>query len=468
MKSTDTLSWSISTLIVALCLPFTQLGAATYSGGMGTAEDPYQIATAEDLITFGQTVEDYDKHFVLTTDIDMGTSTFTTAVIAPDPSSSQEFEGTAFIGTLDGAGHIITNLSIDTSADGPDNDIDNFTGLFGMIGDGGQVMNLGFENATIAGDYAAAALAGENQGVISNCYATGEISGRSSVGVLVGYNNRGSITNCHIDGSVTGQWASEWIGGLVGRSAGSVLNCSATGTVSSGMNTQFVGGLMGYNYGGSIVGCFSSCEVTVESGNYSNSIGGLLGFNSSRGAVSGSILNSYATGDVSGTNYIGGLVGYNRQSISCCYSTGKVSGDSEVGGLIGYIRDGSDTNCFWDTETSETTASAGGTGLLTGQMQTKSTFIDAGWDFITETTNGIQDHWRMCTDGTMYPHLSWEFSHRGDLTCPDGVGMDDVQYLTEYWLEMTQETIGTADANGDGRITFEDFALLSENWLIIP
>ena len=42
-----------------------------YWGGSGTAEDPYQIATAEDLIALGETAQDYDKHFVLTADIDL-------------------------------------------------------------------------------------------------------------------------------------------------------------------------------------------------------------------------------------------------------------------------------------------------------------------------------------------------------------------------------------------------------------
>jgi hypothetical protein len=44
---------------------------AKYSGGSGTAQDPYQIATAADLIALGETPGDYDKHFLLTADIDL-------------------------------------------------------------------------------------------------------------------------------------------------------------------------------------------------------------------------------------------------------------------------------------------------------------------------------------------------------------------------------------------------------------
>jgi hypothetical protein len=37
---------------------------AQYNGGTGEPNDPYQIATAEDLILLGETPEDYDKHFI--------------------------------------------------------------------------------------------------------------------------------------------------------------------------------------------------------------------------------------------------------------------------------------------------------------------------------------------------------------------------------------------------------------------
>ena len=50
------------------------VATAQYSGGSGTAQEPYQIATAEDLITLGETPDDYDKHFVLTADIDLDPS----------------------------------------------------------------------------------------------------------------------------------------------------------------------------------------------------------------------------------------------------------------------------------------------------------------------------------------------------------------------------------------------------------
>ena len=42
-----------ASLIIVSVLLFVPTGGAQYSGGSGTAEDPYQIATAADLITLG-------------------------------------------------------------------------------------------------------------------------------------------------------------------------------------------------------------------------------------------------------------------------------------------------------------------------------------------------------------------------------------------------------------------------------
>ena len=88
---------------------------AKYAGGTGEPNDPYKIATAEDLILLGESPEDYDKHFVLTADIDLdpnlpGSRIFDTAVIAPDMDLDDAlsfFHGTTFTGVFDGNGYII-------------------------------------------------------------------------------------------------------------------------------------------------------------------------------------------------------------------------------------------------------------------------------------------------------------------------------------------------------------------------
>jgi hypothetical protein len=67
---------------------------------------------------------------------------------------------------------------------------------------------------------------------------------------------------------------------------------------------------------------------------------------------------------------------------------------------------------FWDTETSGQATSAGGAGRTTAEMQTASTFLDAGWDFIGETANGTAALWWIL-EGQDYPRLWWELGEMG-------------------------------------------------------
>jgi hypothetical protein len=101
---------------------------AKYSGGSGTARDPYQIDTATDLIALGETPADYDKHFVLTANINLdpklpGRKVFDKAVVVPAPAL-------AFTGVFDGKGHVISHLTVQSTSN---------VGLFGRLGYGADV-----------------------------------------------------------------------------------------------------------------------------------------------------------------------------------------------------------------------------------------------------------------------------------------------------------------------------------------
>jgi hypothetical protein len=69
--------------------------------------------------------------------------------------------------------------------------------------------------------------------------------------------------------------------------------------------------------------------------------------------------------------------------------------------------DGVITSSFWDIETSGWTISDGGEGKTTAEVQTESTFTEAGWDFAGETNNGTEDIWWI-DEGQDYPRLWWE------------------------------------------------------------
>ena len=384
--------------IVALLLSFLILpnSVQAYSGGSGTAGDPYKIGSPADLLALAADTNNYNKHFILTADINLAASgTFTTAVIAPDTSNlAGGFQGVAFTGVFDGNNHTISNLTIDTGGAGND-----YLGLFGSASSG-EIKNLGLENVSITGgddSYYLGGLAGYNTDSISVCYSTGAVTGGSNsfdLGGLVGTNS-GNISNCHSTGAVIGGDDSVYLGGLVGDNYGSISNCYSTGTVTGGDRAYSLGGLVGRNSNG---GTTSKCYSTdaVSGGDVSSVLGGLVGFNYSN------ISDCYSTGAVTGTYYPGGLVGYNQNgSISNSYSTGHVSGTSSFGGLVGYNTGGTISNCYFlNTEHNNGL----GTQLTDTQMKHQASFI--GWDFVYT--------WRI-REGVSSPKLPYRIGTVGSL-----------------------------------------------------
>lgn len=400
-----------------------------YSGGTGEPNDPYQIATAADLIALGETPEDYDNHFILTGDIDLdpslpGRKIFEMAVIAPDidPQNkySDQFQGTPFTGVLDGNDHEIRCLSIEISRSSGGGLQRNYVGLIGQIGEKGQVKRLGLRNVSISTGNASfvGALAGENRGTILSCYSSGNVTTWGLVGGLVGGHYSGTIVSSHTAGSVQGVrvgglvgllWTGtisscystagivkypqvsdvigyfEYAGGLVGRNGAATISCChASGDVSADV---LAGGLVGTNNDGTIQSCYSNSKVTGEL--YA---GGLVGTNS------GPIVSCYATGDVNGRWGVGGLAaGAADGSVATSYSVGKVTGDYRAGGLVGGDRSTSAWLSYWDVETSGLTSSTAGEGKTTQQMMNPATF--AGW--------GHDAQW-VLEEGRGYPHLVWE------------------------------------------------------------
>ena len=422
--NTSTITGFILTVLCLFALP----AQAQYNGGSGDPCDPYQINDPCQLNAIGTDPCDWDKHFILTADIDLSAYTGEQFnIIAPDANDVESgFQGTIFTGSFDGNGHIINNFTYSTDTD--------FIGLFGSVGIGGEIKNLGMTNVSVNGNKFLGGLVGYNSGSISNCYTTGSVSGNSRLGGLVGINvdmmmgdsGNGNISDCHADGNVTGNFG---VGGMVGCNMfGNISNCYANGDVmSNGDNSHYLGGLVGDNYG-SISKSYATGSVSSGDGSYS--LGGLVGNNS------GSINNSYATGGVSdGDNSydLGGLVGENSGSINNSYATGGVSGGDNsyyLGGLVGYnVMMGEVSSSFWDVQTSGQSTSSGGIGLSTEQMKTRSTYVEAGWDFACEIVNGYEDIW-LIADGLDYPRLALLYNYGG------GEGTEQQPYLIYTTAEL--------------------------------
>ena len=86
------------------------------------------------------------------------------------------------------------------------------------------------------------------------------------------------------------------------------------------------------------------------------------------------------------------------------------------------------TVSFWDKDTSGQMTSAGGEGKTTAEMQTESTFTDAGWDFI--------EIWDIGENQT-YPFLRTHLA--GDINHDDIVNFYDLAIIAGHWLQGIEQ-----------------------------
>jgi hypothetical protein len=227
---------------------------------------------------------------------------------------------------------------------------------------------------------------------------------------------------------------------------------------------------------GSLVGCLrrgniSRCSAQGGTVSGDDCVGGLIGRN-----YIGIVENCYATSSVLGNSNLGGLAGRTYVEISNCYSTGAVWEYADLAGGLAGFNHGAISSAFWDEQTSGQTAGVGGTGGsattdLTGeptaQMQTKSTFTDAGWDFKGESANGTDDTWTIC-EGKTYPRLVRK-GYVGDFVGSEAVDLGDFAALAAAW----KSKLGDANYSGicdiseppDGIISEHDLSMFSAGYL---
>ncbi|WP_302525561.1 GLUG motif-containing protein [Phocaeicola barnesiae] len=255
----------------------------TYSN-MAMDGDFYLISTADELRLFASMVNGGQTSIngKLTADIELNNTTgwenwsesnAPANTWTPIGNSSQPFTG-----TLDGAGHSVSGIYINSGTD--------YQGLVGVLGSGGTLQNLGVKASYIKGGARVGGVCGENRGTVNNCYNTGNVTGNSQVGGVCGM-NYGNVTNCYNTGNVTG---SDAVGGVCGTNNGNVTNCYNTGSVTGSL---YVGGVCGNSWG--------------------------------------NVTNCYNTGSVAGNRYVGGVCGENYTTVTNCY----YQKDMAAGGING-------------------------------------------------------------------------------------------------------------------------------------
>ena len=296
--------------------------ATLFAGGTGTAEDPWQISTAEQLYRIH---DDLTAHYILIADIDLSAyenwtpiGAFQSLSDAPEDAEVPHPDY-AFTGTFNGDGHTISNLTV--SSDAPMG-----AGLFGCAAGtengAAYIRNFTLKNVNVSGFYLVGGavglqfmncpvsdihLVGENtltgmQGIggivgtgfdlISNCSATADIvvqgDDGACAGLIAGGTTMSSVKNCEVtDGKIIAEGNATWgFGALCGApwGAAEITDCKVSGTVItvSGENNRLVGGLVGF--GGTydptapaqITGCTVE-DVTIIVSETTDSVGGLIG-----------------------------------------------------------------------------------------------------------------------------------------------------------------------------------------------
>ena len=266
--------------------PIPGLTDLLYSGGIGTPENPYQIATLADLRFLSENSDYWTKHFIQTADIDAAATSGWNSGAGFSPIGNETIK---FTGSYNGNGHSIDGLQINRP-------LQDYIGLFGYINTSNSISNLGLTNITI--------------------------TGKAGVGGLSGVADLGTFTNVYASGNVSG--SGNFVGGLVGymNGSGTLTSTYSTGIVSG--TGIYVGGLVGANTTGSIVTSYSTANVSGSA-----AVGGLAGLNG------GTITNSYAKGSVTGTSNKGGLVGYYNGTVTSSFWDTETSGQATSAGGTG-------------------------------------------------------------------------------------------------------------------------------------
>ena len=236
----------------------------SFDGGDGSSGNPYLISTREQLELIR---EHPDRSYRLISDIDLSDSPWVPIGDSGSGSYSR------FSGTLDGGGHIISGMVIDSTAHV--NSGGAHSGLFAII-DNGTVCNLrmvGIDMSPIKDD-----------------------SGTLRVGAIAGTIIGGTLSDIHVQGRITcseGYKANVYAGGVVGAvdkfgtpHRVQITNCVSEVDLSSFGNDAYSGGIVGFINGSntSISYCFNYGDVS------SRAYGGAFDYKrASAGGIAGKV-----------------------------------------------------------------------------------------------------------------------------------------------------------------------------------
>ncbi len=324
---------------------------ADFESGKGLWDDPYIIATAEQLALLANNVNGASgnyysgRYFKLISDIYLNDDIAdydTWDTTSPENLWSPIGNATGtFGGIFDGDGHTVYGMYVN----GTDSGTAGY-GLFGHVGYNGTVKNVN----------------------VKNSYVFGKLSVGGIVGQMDGAGTQ-TIENCSFDGIVDAATASSYqsaggfVGGIVGLVDGTnnkIIGCFSSGTVYC---QRYVSGMVGNSRGTSLTidNCYSTMTVSSKGSDLDWTIGGFIGRNER--CLTVNISDSYFNGNFSITaGHYKAIIGsqakdgatinvtnvyYNNTFGASDYGTAKTSAEFADGTVAKLLYDAASDDAVW-------------------------------------------------------------------------------------------------------------------------
>ncbi|MDR0833046.1 MAG: T9SS type A sorting domain-containing protein [Candidatus Symbiothrix sp.] len=311
----------------------------TYSGGNGSASNPYLISTKADMEALANAVSGgtdyYKQYFLLTNDL-TGSNALTTSVGFYIESYHYNLDY-PFSGIFDGNGKTIE------LKDAPN-------GVFA------QIYEATIQDLKVTGTISVSSPAQTND------FYAGGVAGLAQHAKITNCSNAATITSDLVTGN------SYRVGGICGQANNTHLSyCSNLVPIAVSLTNSIGGGICGMTYNSTISNCYNLGNITTTTW-----AGGICGHASS-------------SNNGNDDRYV-------EAFISTCYNLGNITATAEAGGICGDINNLTITNCFAANSTIDFDIDHGSANRICAFNQWNNATIIDCYALATMTINGSTDN----------------------------------------------------------------------------